>query len=90
MLLTLVRGVGGRIIKYLTVTYTRVGSGLPHICCCTLHAADPDTWCGCGRIIKYLTVIQELEAVYPLFVFAPYTQLTLVRGLGGTVIIFDL
>ena len=25
-----------------------------------------------GRIIKYLTVIQELHAVYPVFVVAPY------------------
>ena len=46
MLLTLVRGVGGRIIKYLTVTYTRVACSLPRICCCTLYAADPGTRCG--------------------------------------------
>ena len=49
----------------------------------THYTADPGTRCGGGRIIKYLTVIQELHAVYPVFVVAPYTQLTLVRGVGG-------
>ena len=81
--LTLEHGPGGRINKY---RYTRVASGLPRICCGNSYTADPGTRCGGGRIIKYLTVIQELHAVYPVFVVAPYMLLTLVRGLGGRII----
>ena len=81
--LTLEHGPGGRINKY---RYTRVASGLPRICCGNSYTADPGTRCGGGRIIKYLTVIQELHAVYPVFVVAPYMLLTLVRGVGGWII----